>query len=517
MKFFTNEPNLPNYARDEYREILPDLTLIADEIAGTRRMHEKSTEYIRKWGAEKKGNYKIRRECETFFEGFGRTLSAAVGMLFAKGPDLEWNQAEAAMSPHWDNIDGMGANGPVFVKRFAEAAVRDGISLILVDHPVAPKQEPTEDNPEGTVTGDLEERLNLRPLWSKYNRLQAINWMVEVVNNRATVTQLTLVESAAVREGAYGVKTVLRYRDLRLGVNEDGVRVASWILREVTDESGQGEGSFRIVGQGDFRNRQGEQATFLPVAIAYTGRSDAPMDAAIPLLGVAWANLAHWQLSTSLRFNSEVAGFAQPTVIGELASDPQTGRPVDLEIGPLVTVQVTEGGDFKWSEPAGTGLERLALLVLEKLHQIAAMGVSFLQRDTRAAETAEAKRLDAAAENATLATAATGIEDAVNVALEIHAWYLGIDKVNAPVLTLSRDFEATTMSADIMTAYVRAVHEASLPIRILLESWQQGGRIQPDTDLDKLELEMMAGMEAARQEREVEAELEREEVGAGVP
>lgn len=489
MKVYDTDPKLPSYARPEYVEVVPDLRLVADELGGTRAMHARSTEYIRKWTAEDPKNYNIRRKCETFFEGFGRTLSAAVGMMFAKPPQVQWNKAEEAMIEHWHNLDGAGANGPVFLKRFSDISIRDGLGIILVDHPSPPDVQPTTDNPDGEITGDMEAALNLRPRWTMYQRAQAINWMVEVVNNVATLTQLTLVERSTVRDGRFGVKSVVRYRDLRLEPNEDGVRVAKWTLWERTGE-GTKEEEFKVDGSGEFRNRRGEVATFLPVAIAYTGRTDAPMEVTVPLLGVAWANLAHWQVSTSLRFNSEVAGFAQPTWIGDLHPD-ETGK-TSRAIGPLVSVHLKEGGDFKWSEPQGTGLERLALLALEKLRQMAALGVSFLQSDTRSAETAEAKRLDAAAENATLATAATGIEDAANLAAEIHAWYLGIEKDDAPTITISRDFESTTMESDIMVAYVRAIREAGLPARLLLDAWQRGGRIAEDVDLDEVELEMLA-------------------------
>lgn len=518
MKLYGKDPKQPNYARPEYIETLPDLELIEHEMGGTRTMHANSTTYIRKWTAEKPGNYKIRRLCETFFEGFGRTLSAAVGMMFAKSPSVEWNKSEELMSPHWDNIDGGGVNGPVAVKRFGEAALRDGLAIWLVDHPAAPEVQPTADNPTAEVTGKMVEALNLRPMWSMYRRIQAINWLVEVVDNRRELTQLTLVEGAAVRDdGNYGIKQVTRYRDLRLTTNADGVRVASWTLRELVEGIGINSGTFKDIGSGVFRNKNGDAATSLPIAIAYTGRTEGPMECAIPLLGVAWANLSHWQLSTSLRFNTEVAGLAQPTVIGDLAKDPITGKPMQLDIGPLVSVHVAEGGDFKWSEPAGTGLERLSLLVLEKLRQIAALGVSFLTTDTRAAETAEAKRLDAAAENATLATAAVGIEDAVNLALEIHAWYLGIEKKDAPVITISRDYEDTTISAEIMTAYIKAISEAGLPIRLMLEAWQQGGRIAPGVDLDALEAEMTANAIAIEDEKQRLAEERALQMGNANP
>lgn len=510
-KFYSTDPKLPNYARPEYVAREPDLELIADEVAGTRAMHARSTKYIRKWGGEKQSNYNIRRVCETFFEGFGRTLSAATGMLFAKNPAIEWNASETVIAPHWDNIDAAGANGPVFVKRFAESSIRDGFSIIVVDHPAAPAVTPSADNPDGEVTGKMAETFNLRPIWSRYDRRQAINWMVETVDNRATLTQLTLVEGVTVRDGLFGTKSTTRYRDLRLLVGPDGKRVATWTLRELTDNAGRAVESFRVVASGTFRNREGEPATILPVAIGYAGRTDSPMESTMPLLGVAWANLSHWQLATSLRFNSEVAGFAQPTVIGELAKDPKTGAAMALEIGPLVAVQVTEGGSFGWTEAAGTGLERLSLLVQEKLKEMAQQGMSFLQTDTRAAETAEAKRLDATAENATLATAAQGIEDAVNLALEIHAWYVGIEKKDAPVLTISKDFEDTTMPAEIMGAYAAFLAQG-MPKDAIVQLMVDGGRLPADTNVEEFVARWEQAESAAKELADMEREADMERI-----
>jgi hypothetical protein len=78
------------------------------------------------------------------------------------------------------------------------------------------------------------------------------------------------------------------------------------------------------------------------------------------------------------------------------------------------------------------------------------------------------------------------------------------------VLTISHDFESTTMAADIMAAYVGAVRDAGLPPRILLEAWQQGGRIPEDVDLDGLEADVNAGLAAAEKQKAIEraAQLE---------
>src|SRR3954463_4446058 len=97
--------DLPSYRRPELLAALDDLDMMQDLLQGTRRMHDRSHIYIRKWSSERQETYDIRRKIEKLFEGLARTLSASVGMLYAKNPSINWNQSEAAMSPDWDNID----------------------------------------------------------------------------------------------------------------------------------------------------------------------------------------------------------------------------------------------------------------------------------------------------------------------------------------------------------------------------------------------------------------------------
>lgn len=495
-----SESNKPSYTRPELTAIKKDLDLVADLLAGTRTMQDKSATYIKKWPDEKDAVYKFRRESENVFDGLGRTLSAATGMLFAKAPGMEWNASETAISPLWDNIDAAGTKGTVLVKRFAEASIRDGLGIIVVDHPSAPEGE--------VVTAANEKALGLRPTWAIYSRAQAINWREAVINNERKLTLLVLSEAANLEDGDYGIVSKQRYRVLRL-LNG----VATWELWEESDNQ-QGEKTYKLVASGTFRNAKGKDADFLPVAVAYTGRTDAVMTATIPLLGVANSNLAHWQISTDLRFNRSVVGFDQLVVKGELAKD-KNGIPYPLQMGPLTAIQVEVAGDAGWKGPTGTGLDQLAKGREEKTVEMAQQGLSFLQTDTRAAETAEAKRLDASAENSTLATAAQGIEDAVNMALEYTAWYLGIEKEGAPVLSISRDYEDTSMQADMLTAWVGAISNAGLPRRLLLEAMQVGGLIGPDEDLDALEAEMEVNAQAAADAKAAELEAQSGMQGKG--
>lgn len=498
------DASLPSFVRPEVLAATPDLVLVHDLLSGTRRMWEQSNQvpYIRKWKDEQNDVYDIRRQCETVFEGLGRTLSAATGMLFAKDPEITWNASETAMTDQWPNLDGAGNSGPVVVKRFAEGALRDGFGVIVVDHPSAPIDPETKQPIQITDANAIE--YGLRPTWALYARSAIINWRTATINNKKQLTMIVFHESADVETGTYGITRVHRYRVLRLVLTPDGYQ-ATWTLYELTGDDATKPESYLLRDSGVYRGegKKGTVADFLPVAIGYTGRTDAPMCATIPLLGVAWANLAHWQISTDLRFYRMLSAFPQPTIIGELAqeSDGKGGsNPGKLRIGPLVVVHLnpSQNGEasFGWTELSGTSMVQLEQGIQEKLKQMSQLGMSFLTTDTRAAETAEAKRLDSVAENSTLATAAVGISDAVTMALEFHAWYLGIEKAGAPVLSLNTDFGNTVMDAALMQAYGALVKEG-FPKRLVLEAMQEGGRIKPDADLDELERDWDAGLAAA--------------------
>jgi hypothetical protein len=498
----TDNPALPSYTRPEALAVAPDLQLMADLLAGSRRMWQQSAigtggvPYIFKWDKENPKTYDIRRRCETVFEGTGRTLSASVGMLFAKPPKVTWNQSETAMTEIWANLDGAGTAGPVLVKRFTEAALRDGLGAILVDHPKPPAPQTT---PLGVVTSDIAKKLGLQPRWALYARKQIINWRTAVVNNQNTLTMIVFAESADVNDGEFGTKTVQRFRVIRLVLAPEGNQ-ATWRLYELKDETGDKIESFQIVGEGSFTNKAGAIADFLPVSIAYAGRTDAPMTATIPLLGVAFANLSHWQQSTDLRFYRMVAAYPQPLVKGQLMPDAK-GVQQTLGLGPLVAVNVKADGDYLWREIEGKSMVQLESGITEKLQQMAALGLAFLHSETRHAETAAAKRIDSVAQNSTLATAGQGDEDGVNMALEHTAWYLGIEKAGAPVLTINRDFELATLDAQTLTAYVALVG-AGYPKRLVLQVMQVAGMIGPDEKLEDVEIEWEDGLMAAQLAKE---------------
>ena len=177
-----------------------------------------------------------------------------------------------------------------------------------------------------------------------------------------------------------------------------------------------------------------------------------------------------------------------------------------FQVGPTVLVNVSAGSKFYWSEVQGTSLDQLRQSLQEKKQEIADLGMSFLAKQTRGVETAEAKRLDATAENSTLATAAQGIEDGHNQALVYHARYLGIEAENAPTIKINRDFDLSIIDPQMITSLVGAVANAGLPPRILTSAMQVGGIISPDEDLELLDAEMSANAAAIDDQAQLEQE-----------
>jgi len=182
------------------------------------------------------------------------------------------------------------------------------------------------------------------------------------------------------------------------------------------------------------------------------------------------------------------------------------GVPIPFEFGPSTHFQTAAEGKLEWVELTGTSSAVLSASLEREKHDMAELGMSFIAGDKRAAETAKAKQLDATAENATLSTAATGIEDALNQALVLTARYAGRPVTEAASITLNRDFENVVMDAPTMLAYVAAVEKVGLSGLTLLEAWQRGGRIPEDVDLAALHVEMMGNMKLKADMAAVEAE-----------
>ena len=466
----------PLYRRPESEAALETLDLLRDLVAGTPAMHQHATRYIRRWAAEDSSVYGMRSKCEQLDELYARALSASVGLMFATPPQLTGEDAVLdVVREHWWSLDGAGVSGDVLLKRTAYATLRDGVCAVLVDYP-----------PEGAR--------DAQPIWSRYERRDILSWHETTIDGRPALAMVTLLESATEADGAYGVVAVPYVRELRL---VDGV--ATWTLWDCRDKDP------RQVDAGVFRGADGVPFDRLPLVTFYAGEPSAAFVCRPPLLGAAFANLGHYQISTDLRFAEQVAAYAQPVVVGDFSNDAIKGQQGSLQLGPLVGVHLKAGGSYSWSEPAGTSFAALATAIKEKRESVARMSLSFLGDTNRKSETAEGRRLDMVAEFATLATATQSIQDAANMCLEWHARYLGLPRELAPSVTFATEYSVQQIDTAVMTALGVLVREG-LPRLTAVEVLQSIGVVRPDVDAVALAMEWDAGAGAGQVDANFEEE-----------
>lgn len=411
----------PNWQRPEAAEVTGQLTRLADFFAGTDAVRLHKNEYVPQLEKESDKNYKLRSTGVAVPGSLTRTVEGSVGRIFATAPTLEPN-GYAAIADEWQDLDGQGTHGDVVLFRASVFSVLDAFALCLVDAPTA-----------ASATVPMTEAGAFRPRWITYRRSQLLNWRTAVVNNRTVLTMAVLSESADVEDGPYALKSERRVRILR----NDGGTVTAELWAE---RSSNGTNDWQLIEGPSTYDGPAE----IPLAILAAGTLTAPFVARPPLLPLCDKVIEFYQVACDMRHYERMSCFPQPVVVGELTTLSGDGK---LVLGPTSAIKLDVGGDFKWAELAGTSMDQLRQNQQGRLQEIGALGLSFLVTETRAAETARAKALDAAAENATLASAARGIEDGANQALVFHAAYWGVSADQAPTVSLNKNLSGDTIDA----------------------------------------------------------------------
>ncbi len=450
-------PN-PNWIHPKASAVAPDLKLIDDLLSGTRQMQLNRATYLPKYEDETEGEYRKRSEAvANVYGGFKRILQASVGMLFSAPAKLV--DADAAIEEHWQDLDRQGMRGDVFCRHRAFDAIAAGIGVLLVDHP---------PRPDGVVTAATERELALRPYWVGYKRQHVVNWRVGRVAGRPMLTAITLREQVETEDDDVGIVSTARLRELQL--TEQG---AQWRVHNEID------GEWVAGPWGTFTTTSGAPLRRLPIAIGYVGQKAGPLEAEIPLLPVAEANVDLWRLETNTRYLEDRTCFPQPHVAGELAPDPVTKvPPTVLKLGPGQVVVTTPGSTFSFVEVRGESLNQLRESAREKKKAMAELGLSFLMHEGRQ-ETARAKQIDASSEQATLKSAAVGLTDWYNEALAIHAAYL---EVPAPTMQLSPSFDALQLDPQFIQALGVARKSGIIRGETAVRILQRGGLVPEDID-----------------------------------
>lgn len=448
--------------------------LVRDLWGGTERVRAAGQVYLPKAPGEKQQLYSTRLARSVFHNFFRRTIDGLVGLIFRVDPVLADDVPEPIVQ-HWENIDLAGTHGDVFLRDIAADAMTAGHAAILIDYPRTDGDQSRADEMAG----------NIRPYWIAICKEDIMSWRSAVVDGVTVLQQIVLRERMWVPKGVYGSAEQTRYRVLYRGENG----VVGWRLEEVTENK-----TVVVHDEGVYRNQ-----TEIPIVEVTTSGEKSLFESDPPLLDVAYLNIAHYQTWSDYIYAIHKTNVPVFVTTGLDLRDPD-GNPTELIIGPNNGVMIPDpSGDAKYVAHSGQSLDSTKQALDDLKSDIGSLGLAMLAPQKRAAETAEAKRLDKSSSDSALAVSSRALQDAVERALGFHANYLRLD--GGGQVKINRDFEGSVMEPAVMSAYAELGQKIGLPVDVIIRELQAGGRIGDDVDLDELELRMMAGMAAAEADR----------------
>jgi hypothetical protein len=448
-----NDPSVPSAA---YRKMQPRWTKCRDCLTGTEAIRNGGTDYLPQYEAESSSRYATRKVLAAFYNGYSRTVLASVGMLLEQEPTLGDDMPDA-LKVLWENIDAAGTHGAVFSRRLATSGIVDGHAGILVEY--SRLDATTLDLSRasaaaeraiatgGQLDGVDERRLGLRPYFLLFRADDVFRPLYQTVNGVRTLVLLILREVVSERKGLFGIRSVTQYR---VYTNQGGVvRYELWRTPEGGTRPQLTEGPVVVRNQ-----------TSIPWAPFIAGEEIAPGEYKPPLLDLADLNIQYHRSLTNHLSLQDLAYI--PTLVRIGATPGADGEFPTVQLGPRNTLDApAQDGvpqPYYWLAPPVDVLDAGERTMASTKADMATMGAAFLSAETRAAETAEGKRIDSSAQRATLATVSRALKDCLETAHGFSANYL---KVEGGSITLNEDFTGSKADPQMVQA-MTGVYQASL-------------------------------------------------------
>lgn len=468
-----DDPSVPSAA---YRRMEPRWTKCRDVMVGTEAIRAGGTDYLPQLEGETDDGYDVRSVLAAFYNAYARTVQATVGMLLEEEPTLG-DDMPAEVVELWENIDAAGTHGAVFARRLATAGLVDGYAGVLTEH---------SKRPVGPLSEDDEKRLGLRPYLLLFRAHDIYRMLYETVNGVRTLVLLILRETVTERVGKFGVKTVEQFR---IYTNDKGT-----IEYQLWKSAGAGAPPQLDEGPSVVPN-----LTEIPWSLFVAGEELSPGEYKPPLIDLADLNLQYHASLTNHLSLQTLAYVPTPVRIGAKV-DQSTGEFPELVLGPRQTIEapVIEGvaQPIYWTSPPVDVLGPGERTMTQTKAEMGSMGASFLAPETRAAETAEGKRIDSAAQRATIATVARALKDCLESALGFMAKYR---RQEGGSVTLNDNFTGEQVDPQYLRVLVEAYQAENPAVKLEeLRHVLQTGQLPEDFDSADI-TDLLVEAEAKRQ------------------
>lgn len=424
----------PSKDRAEVAE-MKKYAAVCDAVdGGTEDMRALGKAYLPKWKNEEEEDWKARLDCTTLFPAFAKTLDTMVGRPFGEPIALD---GPSTILAHTENIDLTGRDLDTFCRDAFRAALRDGITWILVDYPpVAPAPNLAAERAAG-----------VRPYWVHIPLERIIGWKTATTGGKVTLTQLRYWECVEVEppDDPWGVAEDKRVRILTPGAFQ------VWVQRGEKKE-------WVMIEEGLSTLQE------IPLTAVYTGR-EGFFTAEPPLSDLAWENVAHWQSSSDQRNILHKARVPFLAADGDNRSDPNAE--VEFKAGIFVGFENLHAVSFD-SEPIAAGRQDL-LDIEDRMRRIAGEALS-----SEVEKTAKQSGLEAKEGGSRLKAWVGSFQDALEQCFVFHGKWA---KESTPVtVTINREWDDEALTADILNGLSTMRSAGQVTQRVLSHNLQEAGR-----------------------------------------
>lgn len=437
----------------QWTAAIDDWTLMADSLAGERKIKAAKTLYLPKTSgmvAAESGEGAISAaEAAELYAAYVRradyplwvkdSLRAMIGLLSRQHPEIALPPALASLEDQ-ATADGFGLTA-LWLRACMASLIKGRCPLM----------------------GDFDGAA--RPYVAEYTAETAINWHESVIDGRLDLT-LAVFEEAAPKNDAdeFSHETDTVYRVLDLAEGQARVRIM--------DESGA---VFSEDALGRQSGAQVQPLGYLP--IVYIGPTDnGPGVDEIPLLTMAKAARKYYQLSADYYTSLSYTAHPQPVV---------TGLPEDQDLrvtGPMAAWVLPEGGSADYLEFTGAGIEATRQAMRDQ--RDAALEAGARVMDNQAQESGDARRARQDDQHATLHSVAVQAADGIEQMLRYLADWAGADP-DACVFRVEPEFTQAEVDAALLQTIGNLTMAGETPRSVLYETLRKAKLTDlNDDDLD---------------------------------
>jgi hypothetical protein len=456
----------PDIKLPEYAAAAPIWKQSRDALEGTRTIRAAGEDYLARFAGEGDDVFALRLSGAVFFNGFARTIRAMTGLATQRPPKKV--DVPAMVVKHMERIDRRGRSLNAFLSSSLDELLAMGCGGIFVDSPAVPiGQRP--------VSLAEEQRRGLRPywMWIAPEDVTWIDW--RLVGSAMVVSHFVRRAVESKPDGRFGVVEAEVYWEYVAPLTGPVQWFKwEWVEKEAKKSAKKGpkkesvpELELKITSEGTLSPR----LKGIPFASCPVGKGKHDFYRVSPLLDLLDINLRHYQTDAALHWNLLMQAYGVSVRLGAVPD--LNGDLPPVPMGPSVMVDIQNPqGDFKIVGPPSEAFEPQMRSMQMDVTNMATIGLAFMQPTTRAAETAEARRLDMQAGQATLRDVLELFKDCAEAATAFHAQIIGkADKDGeGGSLEFAFDFDDSLLSADLLNALSNMQVKGQLTLPTLLKA-----------------------------------------------